>query len=186
MKILHKVQTEAEFVREHRRGDVRSDGKIFESYRYVRGKVYERWCSAEQLIKRRASSTKHAYAWACRPENRPKIRAWSKASMKLLRKKKPEQFILTAARHRAKKKGIPFNLICDDIVIPECCPVLGVQLVLGEGICSDNSPSLDRIIPELGYVRGNVKIISRRANRIKNDATPDELYKVWKYATEQF
>ena len=62
------------------------------------------------------------------------------------------------------------------------CPVLGIPLVIGEGACSDNSPSIDRIIPELGYVKGNIKVISRRANRIKNDATPDELFKVWQYA----
>jgi hypothetical protein len=38
----------------------------------------------------------------------------------------------------------------------------------------DNSPSLDRINPEKGYVRGNIAIISYRANRMKADGTADE------------
>lgn len=45
----------------------------------------------------------------------------------------------------------------------------------------DHTPTLDRIIPKLGYVPGNVIIVSARANRIRNDATVDELYKVYKF-----
>ena len=41
--------------------------------------------------------------------------------------------------------------------------------------------SLDCIIPELGYVPGNVAVISRRANTIKNDATIEELELVLAY-----
>lgn len=40
---------------------------------------------------------------------------------------------------------------------------------------SPNSPSLDRIVPERGYVRGNVVIVSFRANRAKSDLTIAEL-----------
>lgn len=39
----------------------------------------------------------------------------------------------------------------------------------------NNSPSLDRMIPALGYVASNVRVISYRANAIKRDATLDEL-----------
>ena len=60
--------------------------------------------------------------------------------------------------------------------IPEKCPVLGIPLggVTSRG-GSDNSPSVDRIIPENGYIRGNVRIISKRANVLKNNGTLDEL-----------
>ena len=48
----------------------------------------------------------------------------------------------------------------------------------------DASPSIDRIIPTLGYVRGNVIVVSLKANRIKNDATPDELMEVARFYKE--
>lgn len=67
-----------------------------------------------------------------------------------------------------------------DIVVPERCPILGINLVRGVGQRTylDSSPSLDRIIPAKGYVRGNIAVISMRANRIKSDATLDELRSV--------
>lgn len=83
--------------------------------------------------------------------------------------------MLSAARSRAKAKSLPFNLTADDISIPATCPVLHVPLVPGSG---DQAPSLDRIVPSKGYVRGNVIVLSSRANRIKNDATADELHDI--------
>lgn len=81
--------------------------------------------------------------------------------------------MLSSARSRAKAKGVPFNLTADDIIIPEFCPALHVRLEHGD---KDAAPSLDRIIPSKGYVRGNVIVLSNRANRIKNDATAEELH----------
>lgn len=83
--------------------------------------------------------------------------------------------MFAAAKKAAKLKKVPFNLVIADIVIPKTCPVLGVELVRGVGVRENNSPSLDRIIPALGYVRGNVMVISWRANRIKADASVREL-----------
>lgn len=186
MKPIHKVQNKADFVREHLRGFVRDDGKVFESYRHVRGKVYERWCSPEQFLVRKAASSKSSREWVKRPENKARISASIAASNKRIRQIRPARFLLSAAKGRAKKNNIPFNIDVHDIIVPEFCPVLGLKLEVGVGACSDSSPSIDRIIPEIGYVKGNIRVISRRANRIKNDATPDELYKVWKYASEQF
>ena len=62
----------------------------------------------------------------------------------------------------------------------EKCPILGIKLSRSRFIDGpqDNSPSLDKIIPEKGYVKGNIIVISQLANRIKNDATYDEIYKV--------
>lgn len=64
-------------------------------------------------------------------------------------------------------------------MVPPCCPVLGIPLVRrkGRGV-ADHSPTLDRLIPAKGYVRGNVMVISMRANRIKSDATLEELERV--------
>jgi hypothetical protein len=83
------------------------------------------------------------------------------------------------AKASAKKRGLQFNLEPFDICIPEFCPVLGIRIERNtkQGP-SDCSPSLDRVFPERGYVKGNIRIISQRANRIKNDATAEELEKV--------
>ncbi len=77
-------------------------------------------------------------------------------------------------RSRAKRLGVPFDLTVDDLTIPTYCPVLGILLLIGDGRHRDASPSVDRIDPARGYVRGNVAVISNRANRIKNDGTTEE------------
>ena len=96
--------------------------------------------------------------------------------------RKPEDLMLVKrkkmlayAKSRAKKKGIPFNICLDDIIIPKNCPLLGIPLSLTNKTFADDSPSLDRLIPDLGYVKGNIIVVSVRANTIKNNATIDEL-----------
>jgi hypothetical protein len=91
--------------------------------------------------------------------------------------------IHASAKWRAKKDGTPFTISTADIVVPTHCPVLGVPLVIhrGRGVLRPdipNSPSLDRIDNALGYVPGNVVVVSYRANRIKCDASVSELLAV--------
>lgn len=76
---------------------------------------------------------------------------------------------------RAKKFGYPFNITEDDIVIPEICPILEVPFVFGTKGNYEYTPSLDRIVNELGYVKGNIQVISKKANSMKNSATTEEL-----------
>lgn len=83
--------------------------------------------------------------------------------------------LFTAAKHRAKFKLLRFEITLDDIKIPEFCPLLGIRLCSGTGVVSDSSPQLDRLRPELGYIPGNVAVISKRANSIKQDASAEEL-----------
>ena len=97
--------------------------------------------------------------------------------------KTPEYCMFYDARKRALKNDIPFNISPEDIVIPETCPVLGIELHFGKE--RDSTPSLDRIVPSLGYVTGNIQVISFRANRIKSDATVEELQKIIKYMEDQ-
>lgn len=101
-------------------------------------------------------------------------------------KQNPEKTLLSACKTRAKKRGLPFNLEVEDIIIPEKCPVLGIKLESGRGRTGmfDSSPTIDRIIPEKGYTKGNIQVISGRANKIKNDATADELMAIAKYCKE--
>lgn len=72
-------------------------------------------------------------------------------------------------RHRAKERGLPFDLCVADIAVPTTCPVLGIPITLGAPPRSPGLPSIDRIIPALGYVKGNVAVISWRANNLKHD-----------------
>jgi hypothetical protein len=95
-----------------------------------------------------------------------------------------ERRILQRTKSRAAAKGIPFDLVLEDIVIPEVCPVLGVPLVRGEKD-SDYAPSIDRMDPAKGYVQGNVVIISGRANRIKSNATSTEVARVAEWMAAQ-
>lgn len=90
------------------------------------------------------------------------------------------RIMLWSAKKRAKQYELPFDLTEEDIQIPDKCPVLGIKLEAqyGKGKLANNSPSIDRIYPWLGYVKGNVIVISHRANRLKNDATPYELHKI--------
>lgn len=89
----------------------------------------------------------------------------------------PARHLFNTAKRRARAYGIPFQITLEDVVVPECCPVLGINLEWSSGRRGGGmtSPSLDRIVPSLGYVKGNVAVISWRANCIKRDATATEL-----------
>lgn len=90
--------------------------------------------------------------------------------------------MLSSARQRAKDKGLMFDIHYEDIHIPNLCPVLKIPLIPStDGQLTDNSPSLDRLIPYLGYTKGNVKVVSMKANRIKSNATSAELEAVLDY-----
>lgn len=93
-------------------------------------------------------------------------RAWMKAY--------PIKRLIYSARCRAKARGLTFRITEADISIPSHCPVLGIPLSFGEGARHEGSPTLDRIRSSQGYEPGNVIVVSFRANRIKNDGTPEE------------
>lgn len=89
-----------------------------------------------------------------------------------LTKPNKRQDILNRTKTRAKSRGIPFNLTIEDIVIPPVCPVFGTPFEMGN---HKTTASIDRVIPALGYVSGNIRIISNRANMIKGDADAFEI-----------
>ena len=131
---------------------------------------------AKQKAKRASDSE---YAEKCRE----RCRAWRKnnpvasyESNKSWKERNPLKNHLFNVKGKAKANNIPFNITCDDIVIPEYCPILGLKLEYNKNQTEDNSISIDRIIPELGYVKGNVQVISLLANKMKNSATPEQLH----------
>lgn len=97
------------------------------------------------------------------------------------RLKNPALCMLKAAKRRAGISNLFFNIELEDIVVPLFCPILNIPFIIGEGHPCPNSPSLDRKIPELGYVKENIQVISHKANTMKNNATISELlrFKDW-------
>ena len=109
----------------------------------------------------------------------PGFLAKNRAHQKAWYGKDAARRMFNTAKERAKLKGVPFDLDIEDITVPEVCPALGIPLepnVGGRGFKS-GSPSLDKIRPELGYVRGNVRVISMLANRIKSDCTDPAVFR---------
>lgn len=96
------------------------------------------------------------------------------------RARNPNRALVQSAKHRAKKRGLEFTIGYEDVVVPKCCPVLGIPIVVnvGEKKMKDNSPTLDRIDNKLGYVPGNVIVVAWKVNRVKNDASVEELRKI--------
>lgn len=86
--------------------------------------------------------------------------------------------LLKNAKRRAREQNLPCTITLDDIVIPDVCPWLGIPLSKGRGTLHAGSPTLDKLIPELGYVPGNVIVISHKANSIKQDADLNMVLKV--------
>lgn len=79
------------------------------------------------------------------------------------------------AKQRAEKYGYDFNIEETDIIIPKMCPLLEIPIEVGSKDDYENSPSLDRIDNNKGYIKGNVWVISKKANSMKNSATQKEL-----------
>lgn len=94
---------------------------------------------------------------------------------------------LTVTKSNCLKNNIPYNITVDDLYpLPLTCPVLGLPLNwMLEGRGSPNDcPSIDRLEPSKGYVKGNVRIISQKANRLKSNASAAELEAILKYMKE--
>jgi len=103
---------------------------------------------------------------------------FSKAEMLEAHVRKKLSSNLYVAANKCRDNGIPFEVTVEDLMpVPLTCPVLGIKLDWykdGRG-GADESPSIDRLEPDVGYVPGNVSVISQRANRIKNDSDLSEL-----------
>jgi hypothetical protein len=122
----------------------------------------------------------------CAPRGR-QIRDRSKHGEARKNAHTPRYEMWSHASVRARKRGVPFDIELEDIFIPETCPLLGVDLAISKGCGAEpNSPTLDKIVPELGYTKGNVWVISHRANTIKSDASLEELKLLTKNLEKKF
>ena len=84
-------------------------------------------------------------------------------------------------RQNAKSTKWGWDLTFNDIEWITVCPILGIDIDWFADSHAPNSPSYDRTNPKLGYIKGNVRLMSLRANRIKNDGTADEHIKIAEY-----
>lgn len=84
-------------------------------------------------------------------------------------------------RQNARHTGYEWNLKFEDITWPTHCPILGLELDYFADSRQENSVSFDRLDSTKGYCKGNVVIVSWRANRIKNDGTLEEHKKIVQY-----
>jgi hypothetical protein len=143
----------------YKRGDTREDGMIFWAYQKA-SLNGERWITKNQY---------ESY--------QEKIKTTISSKEGHLKRN------LSVIKIRAKNQNLPFDLDFNYLlsIAPDVCPVFGFPL--GWGIGNKNgygggrfdSPSLDKIVPELGYVKGNVMWVSQRANSMKHDATKEQL-----------
>jgi hypothetical protein len=141
----------------------------------------------------RVRVNEHTQRWA--KKNRSKINAGRKAWLAKNpdyekdwiaadRTKNPVRYIFRGAKNRAKALGIEFTIVHEDIVVPTHCPVLGIELRYSrgeKGFAASYSPSLDRFDNDKGYTKGNIRVISNRANLLKRDGTLDEFRKIVAY-----
>ena len=90
------------------------------------------------------------------------------------------KILIQAIQFKSKKLNIPFDITENDILnlLTDICPICGIIYEKKVGKNRERRPSIDRIIPSKGYVKDNIKIICSRCNRIKSDATADELIKI--------
>lgn len=129
------------------------------------------------------TNRKHIYCreclnqWGNENYRRPHVKKRIAKKNKEMKVTAPKTMMLRGALARARKKEVPFNLSEDDFEISTHCPVLGIKFELGTQKNHDFAPSLDRIVPALGYVKGNVRVISWKANNIRGKASAEQLEK---------
>lgn len=113
--------------------------------------------------------------------NKEYAKNWNKRNVK--------KRLLISAKHRAKKRQMPFLITENDFSLPETCPILGLPLMMhgdrGPGGSAD-SYSLDRIDQSIGYEPGNVWVISHLANSMKSFATKDQILLFARWAIKEF
>lgn len=142
----------------------------------------------------KTKTTKDGYTYNCkschekyREDNREKQRLYMQnlreRNRELINSKKrlswskmdPVERMYQQAKGRAKRLGIEFNIEKQDIILPKECPLLDTTFLAGTKNNYQYSWSLDRIDASKGYIKGNVWVISSKANTMKSNASKEEL-----------
>lgn len=164
--------------------EAQSAGQIF----YFTGKSCKHGHISERMVKGgTCRECKRIVSENYRKDNREeyneycrtkKKESYSSEKRKEEYKKNLRREIFHAAKTRAKNKNITFTITIEDVIIPTDCPVFGIPLDHSDRL---HAPTLDRIINNLGYIPGNVRVISAKANRLKNNGTIEEFEQILRY-----
>lgn len=131
----------------------------------------EHYLEKEARDRERNRERNRAYSAKYRNENREKFLEICRRS----KERNPKKHLLNTAKRRANERGWEFSITEQDIDIPDVCPALGIPIEKKFGERRHlRAPSIDRIDNDKGYVPGNVKVISYRANIIKGIGTAEE------------
>lgn len=102
------------------------------------------------------------------------------SKMKTIAKDGGISYLYRTAKDRANRYGYEFSISTNDLNVPLVCPVLGIPLYFSK-TRTDNTPSVDRIDNTKGYIKGNVQVISWKANHLKRDLTIGDLHLLLSY-----
>lgn len=137
--------------------------------------IYDRAYKARNRERRRNNQ----HRWY--EENKERVIKRDRFKYLVRREKDPVGYTLSRIKAKAKKEGKEFNLTRDDIMIPKYCPVLGIELKFGSYANRNSGPSVDRIDNTKGYVKGNIGIISMKANMHKSDMSIQDVERLLAY-----
>lgn len=138
--------------------------------------LYRKRYEADQGGIKTAKRAEHYKKW-----NDPEYRAKKQAEYERRWDTDWSRQKITQLRSRAKKLGLEFNIDASDIPLPKFCPVLGIELSVGDSTGRNSTPSVDRIDNTKGYVKGNVVVVSNKVNAVKRDLPLVELQKIVKF-----
>lgn len=136
-------------------------------YQQARGRAYYEANREQSLAQGRQ--------W--RRDNRDVIRARGRERRSTVQGRAAE--MVRSAGLRAQQSGLPFDLTVEwaeaelTHALAVGCPLLGIEMALGNTRLAPNSPSIDKFRPELGYVQSNCWIISMKANSMKGAMSLD-------------
>lgn len=118
------------------------------------------------------------------PALRERLRLSDKRASLKSRNKDPFKAAADIASARAKQKKLACNIDANYLLYlwelcGGVCPVSGIRMTLeiseGQGNRKPTKMSVDRVVPSLGYVKENVRLVCWAVNAMKNQWTDDEL-----------
>lgn len=113
--------------------------------------------------------------------NKEKMKEWYKKRYYKRKLEDPIGYLLNRVKIKATREKREFNLTREDIVIPAVCPILLIPIRLNDERMNKNSVSIDRVDNSKGYIKGNVKLISLRANAHKSDMSKEDIQRLYEY-----
>lgn len=105
----------------------------------------------------------------------------SNKDTRIYRNKSPLIRLWSGLKNRSRRLMRDFDIKQEDLILPKYCPILGIKIDYSYEKRKNNSPSVDRVDNSKGYTKDNIVICSWRANRLKNDATFEEIENIYKF-----